>query len=474
MVPTIFFLGGAFFLFIEKSYAADVTLAWDAVSTPNLGGYQVFYSQNSNKYSDSIDAGNKTSIRIQGLQDGTKYFFSVKAYSADRTTAGNYSNEISTLITAPITANFSENDTSGYAPLLVNFTDTSAGNITKRNWDFGDGTTSIAPTAIKAYSKPGIYTVTLMVSGPNGTETKTKTNLITVMDPGLSSVATANTSGSGSVSTQPLGASTEQAADFFEAGSLDITDKWQYVSFNRTFNDPVVVTGSLSDNSKEPTVVRIRNVTPAGFEVRIQEWEYLDGKHTVETLNYLVMERGRHTLEDGSQVEAGSVLTDRTGQYESIDFAETFPIKPVVFTAVTSLNGSDAVTTRVQNIYPDGFQVGMQKQEGSSDPWQHAAETVSYIAWEPSASDMPTRDFEAHFSAEDVDHLPYRIEYQNSFVNPPIILVAMQTTADEDPANLRWSANDAFGVDVRVSEEQSKDDDLVHAREIVGYLAISR
>ena len=40
---------------------------------------------------------------------------------------------------API-ASFTENTTSGAAPLKVNFTDTSTGTITSYNWNFGDGT----------------------------------------------------------------------------------------------------------------------------------------------------------------------------------------------------------------------------------------------------------------------------------------------------------------------------------------------
>jgi len=62
----------------------------------------------------------------------------------------------------------------------------------------------------------------------------------------------------------------------------------------------VVVAGPISLNGVKPAVVRIQNVDDSGFEMRIQEWDYLDGWHTIEKVSYLVMEEGNYTLEMGS------------------------------------------------------------------------------------------------------------------------------------------------------------------------------
>ena len=68
-----------------------------------------------------------------------------------------------------VAANFTQSTTSGDAPLIVTFTDTSTeagtGNIDTRFWDFGDGVTGtdISSPFPYIYSIPGTYTPTLTV-----------------------------------------------------------------------------------------------------------------------------------------------------------------------------------------------------------------------------------------------------------------------------------------------------------------------
>jgi len=73
-------------------------------------------------------------------------------------------------------ADFSSNITSDYVFLLepVQFTCQSE-NVTEWSWDFGDGSGSTEQNPIHTYSEVGIYTVTLKVSNPNGTDTKLAT-----------------------------------------------------------------------------------------------------------------------------------------------------------------------------------------------------------------------------------------------------------------------------------------------------------
>jgi PKD repeat protein len=57
----------------------------------------------------------------------------------------------------------------GQAPLMVSFTDSSTGEITGWNWDFGDGATSDEKNADHTFTDPGTYTVALTATGPGGT-----------------------------------------------------------------------------------------------------------------------------------------------------------------------------------------------------------------------------------------------------------------------------------------------------------------
>ena len=82
-------------------------------------------------------------------------------------------------------ANFKATPRSGDGPLVVQFTDNSAGHISSRLWDFGDGTTSTEknPAHTYRYGNFADYTVSLSVTGMGGSDTETKTNYIHLNTP---------------------------------------------------------------------------------------------------------------------------------------------------------------------------------------------------------------------------------------------------------------------------------------------------
>ena len=79
-------------------------------------------------------------------------------------------------------ASFTAAPTSGTAPLLVSFTDTSAGAITNWFWDFGDGssTNTVLTSLAHVYNSAGTNTVALVVAGPGGVSTCIRTNYVAV------------------------------------------------------------------------------------------------------------------------------------------------------------------------------------------------------------------------------------------------------------------------------------------------------
>ncbi|HQJ88287.1 MAG TPA: PKD domain-containing protein, partial [Methanoregulaceae archaeon] len=84
-------------------------------------------------------------------------------------------------VVAPVAA-FEGTPTSGTAPLTVQFTDASTGDITGWAWDFdNDGTTdSTSRNPSCTYSAAGTYTVSLTVTNAGGSDTESKTDYITV------------------------------------------------------------------------------------------------------------------------------------------------------------------------------------------------------------------------------------------------------------------------------------------------------
>ena len=81
--------------------------------------------------------------------------------------------------TGPV-AGFSASPTTGTAPLIVGFTDSSSGSPTSWTWDFGDGTTGSAENPSHTYSSAGTYSVTLISSNAAGSNSSVQSDYITV------------------------------------------------------------------------------------------------------------------------------------------------------------------------------------------------------------------------------------------------------------------------------------------------------
>ncbi len=257
-----------------------------------------------------------------------------------------------------------------------------------------------------------------------------------------------------------------------EIGEVSVDHNWKRVEFSEVFSDPVVVAKPLSCNEDEPAVVRIGYVDATGFEIRVQEWDYLDGIHAEETVGYMVMERGTYDLPDGTMVEAGTFDTDSTSSFGAVSFNQTFTTEPVVITAVSSYYGADTVTTRMRNVSIDGFEFRMQEQELNSQ--NHTTETISYIAWEPSSGTVGDMTFEVEKTNDVITNDLQTIVYNETFINPPVFLADMQTTNGGDTANLRWQDKDFYGIDIKIAEEQSRDSETCHITEVVGYMVFAK
>jgi len=128
---------------------------------------------------------------LSGVTDWFDYVL-VRTYSATPPAALTFNGEQETAA-PPVTA-FTATPTSGLAPLIVQFTDTSAGSPTSWAWTFGDGNTSTAQNPQHTYAAPGLYTVTLNATNEYGSDTETKTDYITVYSP-VTAQFTANVTG---------------------------------------------------------------------------------------------------------------------------------------------------------------------------------------------------------------------------------------------------------------------------------------
>ncbi len=87
----------------------------------------------------------------------------------------------------PVKAAFDVSPAEGLAPLTVHFVDRSTGNPTAYAWDFdSDGTVdSTVANPTHTYATRGVYTVSLKVTGPGGSDTLVRRNVVTAFKPVL-------------------------------------------------------------------------------------------------------------------------------------------------------------------------------------------------------------------------------------------------------------------------------------------------
>jgi len=87
---------------LPSASAATVTVAWDENAETDVIGYKFYYGTSSGNYqpTEGVDVENNTSCSVSGLDEGTTYYFAVKAYN-DKTLESEYSEEL--VYTIPIT-----------------------------------------------------------------------------------------------------------------------------------------------------------------------------------------------------------------------------------------------------------------------------------------------------------------------------------------------------------------------------------
>lgn len=137
-----------------------------------------------------------------------------------------------------VSANFSGNILQGCAPLTVQFTDQSLGNITSWNWNFGGQGTSTQQNPSFTFNNPGLYTITLTISDGTNSDSEIKTDYIVVI-------------GAGSGQTLPF-------SETFESGTFPPTG-W-------TLNNP--------DNSTTWVRATVGGITPGTNAAKMDYFNY--------------------------------------------------------------------------------------------------------------------------------------------------------------------------------------------------------
>ncbi len=311
----------------------------------------------------------------------------------------------------------------------------------------------------------------------NGTVSSNANGLITYTpDPGFFgsdtftyTVSDGSLSATGSV-TVTVNEVNEAAKIGVSGIATGVTHVWKTVNLPVSFTNPVVVAGGATRNGGHQGVVRVRNVTSSSFEVRFQEWDYRDGRHTTEDIGYLVVEAGTHYLSDGTQIVASTIdLVNESTR--TVTFDTSFGATPLVLGQVMTDNDTAAITERIRNITSSSLRIQLNEEEVADGV--HSSETVGLVAIDRGTASADEISLNAVVTGNSVTHRNATVNFRSigGAVNP-VILSDMQTRDGGDAATIRHRSSNSTSVTLFVEEEASRDTELNHTTEVVGVLAL--
>lgn len=241
-------------------------------------------------------------------------------------------------------------------------------------------------------------------------------------------------------------------------------DMWHKVIFETALDNPSVVMGGFTANGSQPYSVQVRNVTDMGFEFQIDEWDYLDGVHTTESISWLAVESGTHKLEDGRVIEAGQNTIG--GVFASVGFAtDLFIDIPILLAQSVGDANAMTVTDRLRDITASGFEARLFQQEATLGTI--AEDRFDWIAVEAGGS--ATDGAVAETTGRAINHKAAVIDFEGAFETDAFALLTdMQSTFGGDTATVRTVASDLDTLTVMILEEASYDKEMRHTTEDVG------
>ncbi|HWQ48368.1 MAG TPA: PKD domain-containing protein [Methanosarcina sp.] len=246
-------------------------------------------------------------------------------------------------------ANFTSNVTDGFAPLTVQFTDSSE-NATAINWDFGDGYTSTDHDPVHTYFAAGNYSVNLTASNGNGTSSKLATINVQKQPAGVLPVANFSnnlTEGYAPLTVQFTDLSenvTEWKWDFGDGNTSGEQDPKHTFSIPGNYNINLSVSDGNGTDSKLDTITVLQPILPvANFSSNVTEgytpltvqfidlsenatgisWDFGDGDTSTE-------KNPVHTYSAAGNYNVNLTISNENGTNSKLDIVTVSqPILPV-------------------------------------------------------------------------------------------------------------------------------------------------
>lgn len=268
-----------------------------------------------------------------------------------------------------------------------------------------------------------------------------------------------------------------------ERGSLLATDLWTSVSLVKTYSSPVIVAVPAYD-SGPPGVVRVRNVTATGFDIRVERVDGLTGPYSAE-VEWMALEEGTYDEATyGVAFEAVKVdvaTTDRFGSWNGVSrsYANAY-VDPVIIGQVMSANDVFSVfwsrgqSAGVRATSSD-FHIG--KHVGEDPSPTRATEEIGYIVIEEGTWTVGGQRVSAGWSGPNIEGFdsnpPYAVSVPGLSSVSGVVCSISGMNGNNGGFPIIYGAGSLRpdGFDAAIDEDQLGDFERVHIPEDVAFIA---
>jgi hypothetical protein len=186
----------------------------------------------------------------------------------------------------------------------------------------------------------------------------------------------------------------------------------------------------------------------------------------------MAMERGHHQIAADVYAVAECIRVSGVYDFTPVAFTNALPSQPVVISSIVTNNENDTAILRMKDLTNQGFYIAMQEQE--SNAWNHAEETVCFIAMEKWSGVVDDLIVEVGATENGLTDRASTMSFEQQFSTIPFVLADMQTTNGSNPASLGMSNLSVTDTTMTIVEEQSEDIEVSHTNsEVGGYFAIA-
>jgi len=266
-----------------------------------------------------------------------------------------------------------------------------------------------------------------------------------------------------------------------EWGTVTAIDTFKTVTLQQIYSSPIVVCSPAYDSGL-PRTVRLNDVSPNSFKIRVQNPSNETLPET--TVHYLVVEEGEWTKP--FKIEAKKYQTSTVGQnngwdYDLRSYGQNYSGNIIILHQVMSYNDPTWITTYVSkansqtNPPSSGDQNFRIALNGAEAVDTHEAEDVGYIVIQEGYDALNGIKWDAKQTADTIGGLlnspPYNTSFDQTFSEPPNVALAFQQKMDG--GNGGWAlvySTSSTQLGLACDEDQVNDSERSHTSETCGFI----